>query len=129
MNFDNYIAEEFDDIRILRYRVDVFETLPLQEKLFVYYLSRAALAGRDILWDQNNRYNLRIRKVLERIICKYEGDRSVAEFQAFLLYAKKVFLPTVFIIIIPWINLFRHFRNPISACCWSRPDRELCSRN
>lgn len=91
MNFDNYIAEEFDDIRILRYRVDVFETLPLQEKLFVYYLSRAALAGRDILWDQNNRYNLRIRKVLERIICKYEGDRSVAEFQAFLLYAKKVF--------------------------------------
>ena len=91
MNFDNYIAEEFDDIRILRYRVDVFETLPLQEKLFVYYLSRAAFAGRDILWDQNNRYNLRIRKVLERIICKYEGDRSVAEFQAFLLYAKKVF--------------------------------------
>ncbi len=91
MNFDNYIAEEFDDIRILRYRVDVFETLPLQEKLFVYYLSRAALAGRDILWDQNNRYNLRIRKVLKRIICKYEGDRSVAEFQAFLLYAKKVF--------------------------------------
>lgn len=91
MNFDNYIAEEFDDIRILRYRVDVFETLPLREKLFVYYLSRAALAGRDILWDQNNRYNLRIRKVLERIICGYKGDRSVAEFQAFLLYAKKVF--------------------------------------
>lgn len=91
MNFDNYITEEFDDIRILRYRVDVFETLPLREKLFVYYLSRAALAGRDILWDQNNRYNLRIRKVLERIICDYKGDRSVAEFQAFLLYAKKVF--------------------------------------
>lgn len=91
MNFDNYIAEEFDDIRILRYRVDAFETLSLREKLFVYYLSRAALAGRDILWDQNNRYNLRIRRVLERIICDYKGDRSVAEFQAFLLYARKVF--------------------------------------
>lgn len=91
MDFDNYVAEEFDDIRILRYRVDAFETLPLREKLFVYYLSRAALAGRDILWDQNNRYNLRIRKVLERIICDYKGDRAVAGFQAFLLYARKVF--------------------------------------
>lgn len=91
MKFENYILEEFDDIRILRYTVPAFENLPLKEKLFVYYLSRAALAGRDILWDQNNKYNLRIRKVLERILLNYRGERRCPEFQAFLLYAKKVF--------------------------------------
>ena len=129
MNFDNYIAEEFDDIRILRYRVDVFETLPLREKLFVYYLSRAALAGRDILWDQNNRYNLRIRKVLERIICGYKGDRSVAEFQAFLLYAKKVFFANGIHHHYSMDKFIPAFRNPISACCWRRRGRDLCSGN
>lgn len=91
MNFENYIAEQFDDIRILRYQVPAFEGLTLKEKLFIYYLSRAALAGRDILWDQNNKYNLRIRRVLEKILRDYRGDREREEFKAFVLYAKKVF--------------------------------------
>lgn len=91
MNFENYIAEQFDDIRILRYQVPAFEGLTLKEKLFIYHLSRAALAGRDILWDQNNKYNLRIRRVLEKILRDYRGDRECEEFKAFVLYAKKVF--------------------------------------
>lgn len=86
-----FFSEQFDDIRILRYQVPAFETLSLDQKLFVYYLSRAALAGRDILWDQNNRYNLRIRRVLEKIIREYKGNRESVEFGHVLLYAKKVF--------------------------------------
>lgn len=86
-----YLAEQFDDIKILRYQVPAFGRLTLKEKIFVYYLSRAALAGRDILWDQNNRYNLKIRKVLERIIHDFSGDRETAGFSEFLIYAKKVF--------------------------------------
>ncbi|MDR1756862.1 MAG: dipeptidyl peptidase 3 [Culturomica sp.] len=88
---DFFVVEEFGDIRILRYEVPAFERLPLREKLFVYYLSRAALAGRDILWDQNNRYNLRIRKALERILTRYRGERTGREFESFLLYAKQIF--------------------------------------
>ena len=86
-----YLLEQFDDIKILRYDVPAFEGLPLREKLFVYYLSRAALAGRDILWDQNNKYNLRVREALESILRAYQGNRETEEFQAFLVYAKKVF--------------------------------------
>ena len=86
-----YLLEQFDDIKILRYDVPAFEGLSLREKLFVYYLSRAALAGRDILWDQNNKYNLRVRAALESILRAYQGNRETEEFQAFLVYAKKVF--------------------------------------
>lgn len=91
MEEESYIVEQFDDIRILRYKVPAFEDLSLKQKLFVYYLSRAALAGRDILWDQNNKYNLQIRKLLEKILREYQGEREGEEFAAFLLYAKKVF--------------------------------------
>ena len=91
MDEKKYFLEQFDDIKILRYEVPVFDSLTLKEKLFVYYLSRAALAGRDILWDQNNRYNLRLRKVLEKILRDYKGDLEAQEFQHFLVYAKKVF--------------------------------------
>ena len=87
----NFLTEQFDDIKILRYQVPAFGQLPLREKIFVYYLSQAALAGRDILWDQNNRYNLRIRKILERIVREYPGDRNTDEFERFLIYTKKVF--------------------------------------
>lgn len=86
-----YQTEQFDDIRILRYQVPAFEQLTPEQRIFVYYLSRAALAGRDILWDQNNRYNLRIRKLLERIIRDYRGDRDCADFRLLLVYARKVF--------------------------------------
>lgn len=84
-------TEQFDDIRILRYQVPAFGTLTPKERVFVYYLSRAAQAGRDILWDQNNRCNLRIRRLLERIFQEYKGDRSTPEFREFTVYAKKVF--------------------------------------
>lgn len=84
-------TEQFDDIKILRYQVPAFETLSARERIFVYYLSRAALAGRDILWDQNNKHNLKVREALERIIRDYPGDRLVPEFQCFMVYAKKVF--------------------------------------
>jgi len=84
-------TEQFDDVKILRYRVPAFEALSAGERIFVYYLSQAARAGRDILWDQNNKYNLEVRKALERIIRDYPGDRRTAEFQSFMLYARKVF--------------------------------------
>jgi dipeptidyl-peptidase-3 len=94
----NFLTEQFDDIKILRYQVPAFGQLPLREKIFVYYLSQAALAGRDILWDQNNRYNLRIRKILERIVREYPGDRNTDEFERFLIYTKKVFFAAVWIL-------------------------------
>lgn len=84
-------TEQFGDVKILRYQVPMFEHLPLEEKLFVYYLSQAALAGRDILWDQNNCYNLALRRVLEKVVTKYPGNRDTDDFRAFLLYAKQVF--------------------------------------
>lgn len=94
MKIDNefqYLVEQFDDINILRYQVPAFEHLNLKEKTYVYYLSRAALAGRDILWDQNNCWNLRVRQLLETIIRNYSGNRESREFIRFLIYAKKVF--------------------------------------
>ena len=84
-------TEQFDDIKILRYQVPAFEQLTARERIFVYYLSRAALAGRDILWDQNCRYNLALRRVLEQVIRQYSGNREDVDFQNFMLYAKKVF--------------------------------------
>ena len=83
-------ADRFDDIKVLRYQVPGFEKLTLRQKKLVYYLSEAALCGRDILFDQNFKYNLRIRKVLEAIYKEYKGDRSVPEFAAFEKYLKKV---------------------------------------
>lgn len=84
-------TEQFGDVKILRYQVPMFEQLSAHERIFIYYLSQAALAGRDILWDQNNCYNLRLRRVLERVINDFQGDRTTEDFQAFMVYAKKVF--------------------------------------
>ncbi len=89
-NFD-YFVEQFDDIRVLKYKLPEFENLSTQQKVYIYYLSQAALAGRDILWDQNFRYNLKIRKTIEAIIQSYSGNKETDEFKKFLLYAKKVF--------------------------------------
>jgi len=91
MKFGSYISEQFDDIRILRYQVPAFERLTLKEKILVYYLSRAASAGRDILWDQNNKFNMELRRILERILLEYTGNRDCDEFRHFVVYAKKVF--------------------------------------
>ncbi|MBE0674291.1 MAG: dihydrofolate reductase, partial [Bacteroidales bacterium] len=86
-----YEIDRFEDIRVLRYQVPGFEQLSLDQKLFIYYMSEAALCGRDILWDQNFKYNLLIRKTLESIILTYSGDRETEEYEAFETYARRVF--------------------------------------
>ena len=78
-------------MRVLKYKLPGFESLTLQQKKYIYYLSQAALSGRDILWDQNFRFNLQIRKTLEAIIDYYSGDKTSDEFKSFLVYAKRVF--------------------------------------
>ena len=85
-----WIIDRFDDIKVLRYEVPGFEQLPLQQKVLIYYLAQATKAGRDILFDQNFKYNLTVRRALETIYNKYDGDRSAAEFVAMEKYLKKV---------------------------------------
>ncbi len=87
----NYFVDQFEDMRVLKYQLPGFGSLSLQQKKYIYYLSHAALVGRDILWDQNFRYNLLIRKTIEAIIESYSGNKESAEYKAFLVYAKKVF--------------------------------------
>ena len=86
----NYSVEHFADLQILRYKVNGFDSLTLDQKKLIYYLSEAALHGRDILFDQNGRYNLKIRRLLEAVYIHYDGDRSDSEFQAFEVYLKRV---------------------------------------
>lgn len=86
-----YISEQFSDLRILRYQIPSFDELSLQQKELLYYLSEAALSGRDMFWDQNFKYNLTIRKTLEAIIANYKGDINSDEYKQFLVYAKRVF--------------------------------------
>lgn len=85
-----YEVDEFADIQILRYKVPGFEDLDLKQKELIYYLSMAALEGRDILFDQNNRYNLAISRTLEAIYTNYKGDKTNADFQALEVYLKRV---------------------------------------
>lgn len=85
-----YTDERFADIQMLRYRLDGFEVLTLRQKLYIYYLAKATLCGRDITTDQFGRYNLRIRKVLEAIYERYEGDRTTEEYKALETYLKRV---------------------------------------
>lgn len=82
--------EKFADLQLLRYRVPGFRKLSLKQKIFIYYLSKAAAWGRDILFDQNGRYNLRIRRVLEAVYTDYKGNRESADFQALSVYLKRV---------------------------------------
>lgn len=84
------MVDQFYDLGILRYRVPGFENLSVQQKALVYYLSEAALWGRDILTDQNCRYNLRIRRVCESIYENYAGDKTSEEWNKFVLYLKRV---------------------------------------
>lgn len=87
----NYIADRFADIQVLRYEVEGFNELSLQEKQLAYYLSEAALCGRDIFYDQKNKNNLRIRKTLENILQTYKGDKSTEDYRKFEVYAKRFF--------------------------------------
>lgn len=86
----DYTVEQFADLQLLRYKVHGFEELPLEQKKLVYYLSEAALQGRDILFDQNGKYNLIIRKMLETVYTDYQGDRNEANFKAMETYLKRV---------------------------------------
>ena len=86
----NYIVDKFYDLEILRYQVPEFDSLTLQQKTLVYHLTEAALHGRDILYDQNGRYNLRIRRALEALYTQYQGDKTSAEFVNFEKYLKRV---------------------------------------
>ena len=86
----DYTVEQFADLQILRYRVPGFETLSLPRKKLVYYLTQAALEGRDILFDQNGKYNLQIRRLLESIYTHYQGNRSTDAFHALEIYLKRV---------------------------------------
>lgn len=88
-NFD-YHVDRFADIEVLRYKVPDFEKLTPRQKAFVYYLTEAAIYGRDILWDQNNAANLQLRTVLEKIYTDYKGDRNSKDFKAFEQYLKQV---------------------------------------
>ena len=86
----DYTVEQFADLQILRYRVPGFETLSLDQKKLVYYLTEAALQGRDILFDHNGKYNLVIRKMLEAVYTGYKGDKTSADFKAMEVYLKRV---------------------------------------
>ena len=83
-------SEQFADLQILRYRVPGFEDLSLKQKELVYYLTEAALQGRDILFDQNGKYNLRIRRMLEAVYAGYTGDKNTPGFKAMEVYLKRV---------------------------------------
>ncbi|MCF8334929.1 MAG: dihydrofolate reductase, partial [Bacteroidales bacterium] len=85
-----YYSEQFADIRILRYNIPGFENLDLQRKKLLYYLYEAGLAGRDIIWDQNYKYNLLIRHVLENIVLTYSGDKDREAWKKFMIYVKRV---------------------------------------
>lgn len=86
-----YLVDEFADLRIMRYQIPDWDQLTLQQKSYIYYLGEAAKCGRDILFDQNFKYNLKIRKTIEAVLNSYQGDRESEDFQNFVVYAKRVF--------------------------------------
>ena len=86
-----FLIDEFADLKIMRYQVPGWDELTLQQKEYVYHLAEAAKYGRDIIWAQNYKHNLEIRKTLENILENYDGDRNNDDFKAFESYAKRVF--------------------------------------
>lgn len=88
-DFDHNV-EQFGDIKVLRYQIPGWEKLTLKEQTLVYYLTQAGLAGRDIMWDQNYRHNLTIRKALENVYTNYKGDKTTTDWKNFETYLKKV---------------------------------------
>ena len=85
-----YVTEQFSDLRVLRYNVKDFNQIPLETKTLLYYLYEAALSGRDIIYDQNYKYNLAIRKTLEAIVGNYKGETQDEQYQKLLVYTKRV---------------------------------------
>ncbi len=86
-----YLIDEFADLKVMRYDVPGWEELSLQQKEYVYHLAEAAKWGRDIYWDQNCKYNLELRKAVEKVLENYSGDRKGADFENFVIYAKRLF--------------------------------------
>ena len=86
----NHNVEQFADIKILRYQIPGWEQLTLKEQKLVYYLTQAGLAGRDMMWDQNYRHNLKIRKALEHVYTNFKGDKSTDDWKAFETYLKRI---------------------------------------
>ncbi len=86
----NYNVEQFADIKVLRYQIPSWDDLTLKEQKLVYYLTEAGLSGRDIIWDQNYRHNLTIRKALENVYTNYQGDKSTEDWKNFEIYLKRV---------------------------------------
>ena len=82
--------EQFADIKVLRYQIPGWQNLTLKEQKLVYYLTQASLSGRDIMWDQNYKYNLKIRKALEHIYQNYKGDKTSEDWKKFEIYLKRV---------------------------------------
>ena len=85
-----WTTEQFADLKIIRYQIPGFEQLTLDQKKLAYYLTQAGLSGRDIIWDQNYRHNLKIRKALENIIENFEGDRENEDWNKLMTYTKRV---------------------------------------
>ncbi|WP_158209260.1 dipeptidyl-peptidase 3 family protein [Myroides phaeus] len=88
-NFE-YSVDKFGDIEVLRYQIPGWDDLTLKEKTLVYYLSQAGYVGRDIMWDQNYKHNLKIRKALENIYVNYQGDKTTEDWKNFVVYVKRV---------------------------------------
>ena len=86
----NYLVEQFADIKVLRYQIPSWDDLTLKEQKLVYYLTQAGLEGRDIMWDQNYRHNLTIRKALESVYTGYSGDKTTDDWKSFEIYMKRV---------------------------------------
>ena len=86
-----YTVDSFADLKVMRYQIPGWDSLSLQQKEYAYHLAEAAKFGRDILWDQNCKDNLRVRHAVENILENYKGDRESADFQNFLVYAKRLF--------------------------------------
>ncbi|MBG7629802.1 MAG: dihydrofolate reductase, partial [Bacteroidetes bacterium] len=86
----NYEVEQFADIKILRYKIPGFEALSLEQKTLVYYLSQAGMVGRDIMYDQNYRHNLKIRRSLEHVYQKFNGDKTSEDWKNFETYLKRI---------------------------------------
>ena len=86
----NYNVEQFADLKILRYQIPGWDKLTLKEQKLVYYLTQAGLSGRDIMWDQNYRHNLTIRKALENIYKNFKGDKTSENWKAFVVYLKRI---------------------------------------
>lgn len=86
----DYVVEQFADIKVLRYQIPGWENLTLKEQALVYYLTQAGTSGRDIMWDQNYKHNLKIRKALEHIYQNYSGDKTTSDWKNFEIYLKRV---------------------------------------